>query len=59
MNLRKCTVDGKDAYFHKWNILQGVTLGLVELEDGSMAEVSPQDIIFTEKPGEENIKKAR
>ena len=64
---RKCKVNDKEAYFHKWNTHQGVveaspfvggapagqiqyTLGLVEYEDGTMAEVTPQEIKFIDKP---------
>ena len=68
MTMRKCIVNGKNAYFHQWNTYQNVvepspmiggtpggqiqyTVALIEFDDGTVAETTPQNIMFVEPPG--------
>lgn len=49
--VRPCIVDKKKALFHKWihtkNLLgQEFELGLIEYENGQVAEVTPNKIVF-------------
>lgn len=65
---RPCIVNGKEARFHKWVeisipvINDGIyagsrqfTLGLVEYQDGTVEEVTPHKIRFTDKDPETTV----
>ena len=59
VHLRPCIVWGLNALFHRWSdksnaLLHGgvnaCTVGIVELEDGSICEALPADIRFLDHP---------
>ena len=46
--LRPCEADGDKAYFHRWVKHERRAYALIEYLDGTMAQVAPECIRFTE-----------
>lgn len=66
IDYRQCLVNGRKALFHKWiesnnlaDIFQKRTLGLIEYDDGQVAEVVPTKIKFCDNLIEEYAFKER
>lgn len=45
------TTTDKRALFHRWVEEVGMTLALLEFEDGHLAKVNPKNIRFLDSPG--------
>ena len=45
---RPCEADGDKAYFHEWANYDQRTYALIEYHDGSIAQVIPEYIKFTD-----------